>query len=99
MLAMSRIREEASRTEDLGGALTRAIGITSGTVTSAGLILAGTISIFGFVGGSAQAQQLGFSIAFGVLLDTSFVRTLLVPSIARLVRRRSWWLSALANRR
>ena len=99
ILVMSRIREEARATPDLSEALTRAIGVTGGTVTSAGLILAGTFSVFGFAGGSTQAQQLGFSIAFGVLLDTFFVRTLLVPSIARLIGRWNWWPSALASRR
>jgi putative drug exporter of the RND superfamily len=97
ILVMSRIREEAPRRPNLSEALTTAIGITGGTVTSAGIILAGTFSVLGLVGGGTQAQQLGFSIAFGVLLDTFFVRTLLVPSIAVLLGRWNWWPSALAQ--
>ena len=94
---MSRIREEAHHTPDLAAALTRAVGITGGTITSAGLILAGTFAVLGLVGGNGQAQQLGFSVAFGVLLDTFFVRTLLVPSIAMLLGRWNWWPSALSR--
>lgn len=98
ILVMSRIREEAHHAPTLSVALTRAIGITGGTVTSAGIILAGTFAVLGLAGGSSQAQQLGFAIAFGVVLDTFFVRTLLIPSIAMLLGRWNWWPSALSKR-
>ena len=54
------------------------------------MILAGTFAVLGLAGGTSEAQQLGFNIAFGVLLDTFFVRTLLVPSIAALLGRWNW---------
>jgi putative drug exporter of the RND superfamily len=98
ILVMSRIREEAHHAPTLSDALTRAIGITGGTVTSAGIILAGTFAVLGLAGGSSEAQELGFSIAFGVFLDTFFVRTLLVPSIAMLLGRWNWWPSKLSRR-
>jgi putative drug exporter of the RND superfamily len=97
ILVMSRIREEAHHAPTLSTALTRAIGITGGTITSAGIILAGTFAVLGLAGGSSEAQELGFSIAFGVLLDTFFVRSLLVPSIAMLLGRWNWWPSALSR--
>jgi RND superfamily putative drug exporter len=93
ILVMSRIREEAAVRPSLRDAITHAIGITGGTVTSAGTILAGTFTVLGLVGGNSQAQQLGFAIAFGVALDTFFVRTLLVPSIAMLLGQWNWWPS------
>jgi putative drug exporter of the RND superfamily len=99
ILAMSRIREEAQQRLAFRDALTHAIGVTGGTITSAGIILGGTFAVLGAVGGNSQAQELGFSIAFGVLLDTFFVRTLLVPSIAVLLGRWNWWPSRLARRR
>jgi len=95
ILVMSRIREEARRQPTLKAAVTKAVGITGTTVTSAGLILAGTFTILGIVGGNEQVQQIGFGVAFGVLLDTFFVRTLLVPSIVALLGRRNWWPSKL----
>jgi RND superfamily putative drug exporter len=97
ILVMTRIREEASHRPSLRDALTHAIGITGRTITSAGLILAGTFAVLGLAGGSSEAQELGFSIAFGVILDTFFVRTLLVPSIAMLLGRWNWWPSALSR--
>jgi putative drug exporter of the RND superfamily len=97
ILVMSRIREEARKQPGFRDALTHAMGVTGGTITSAGIILGGTFVVLGAVGGNSQAQELGFSIAFGVLLDTFFVRTLLVPSIAVLLGRRNWWPSRLSR--
>ncbi|HEY5442495.1 MAG TPA: MMPL family transporter [Candidatus Saccharimonadales bacterium] len=95
ILVMSRIREEAHKEKTLSAAVTKAIGITGTTVTSAGLILAGTFTVLGIVGGNEQVQQIGFSVAFAILLDTFFVRTLLVPSIVALLGRYNWWPSEL----
>ena len=95
ILVMSRIREEAAVRSSLRDAITHAIGVTGGTVTSAGTILAGTFAVLGLAGGNSQAQQLGFAIAFGVVLDTFFVRTLLVPSIAMLLGQWNWWPSTV----
>ena len=98
ILVMSRIREEATKPKTtLNGAVTKAIGITGTTVTSAGLILAGTFAIFGLMGGSQQFEEIGWAIAFGILLDTFFVRTLFVPSIVALLGKSNWWPSRLSR--
>ncbi len=104
ILVMSRIREEARHSTDLKSAVAGAIGVTGTTVTSAGLILAGTFTVLGFVSGGTggasgdTVMQIGLSIAFGVLLDTFFVRTLLVPSIVVLLGAYNWWPSQLHQR-
>jgi len=96
ILLMSRVREEA-HDHALPEALARAVGHTGGTITSAGLILAGTFTVLAVAGNSSQSRQLGFTIAFAILLDTFFVRTLLVPSIAVLLGRANWWPSRLSR--
>jgi len=96
ILLMTRVREEALNLP-LPEALVQAVGRTGGTITSAGLILAGTFSVLAIAGNSDQARQLGFTVAFAVLLDTFFVRTLLVPSVALLLGRWNWWPSALSH--
>ena len=58
ILVMSRIREEATQHKSTSEAVKRAIGVTGSTVTSAGLILAGTFAILGFAGGNEQIQQI-----------------------------------------
>jgi len=95
ILLMSRIREEVAQSGSVARGVTRAVGVTGGTLTSAGVILAGTFAILAAVGGNSQAQQIGVALAFGVLLDTFFVRTLLVPSIVQILGPRNWWPSPI----
>ena len=103
ILVMTRIREEAHRLP-LREAVGRALSVTGTTVTSAGLVLAGTFGVLAIVGsGSAGAQNVrtivnvGVGLALGVLMDTFLVRTLLVPSAAVLIGRWNWWPSALSR--
>ena len=99
ILIMSRIREEA-HTLPLRDAVARAVGRTGSTITTAGVILAGTFAVLAVAGGSSgggQIQQIGYGVAAGVLMDTFLVRSLLVPSIVVLLGRWNWWPSTLAK--
>jgi RND superfamily putative drug exporter len=100
ILVMSRIREEAHN-YPLREAVSRAIAVTGTTVTSAGMVLAGTFAVFAIVGGSgsggAQIRDVGAGLAFGVLMDTFVVRTVLVPSTVVLLGRWNWWPSRLSR--
>jgi putative drug exporter of the RND superfamily len=95
ILVMSRIREEA-HSLPLAEAVRRAVQATGTTVTSAGLILAGTFAVLTAAGGT-QVQEIGIGLAVGVLLDTFLVRTLLVPATVVLLGRRNWWPSRLSR--
>jgi putative drug exporter of the RND superfamily len=98
ILVMTRIREEAQRMP-LREAVTKAIGVTGTTVTSAGLVLAGTFVVFGLVAGGgsggSEFRDIAFGLALGILMDTFLVRTLLVPSTVVLLGRWNWWPSRL----
>ncbi|MFI5262408.1 MAG: MMPL family transporter [Candidatus Limnocylindrales bacterium] len=99
ILIMSRIREEAHGLP-LRDAVARAIGRTGGTITTAGMILAGTFAVLAIAGGSAgggQIQQIGYGIALGILMDTFLLRSLLVPSLVVLLGRWNWWPSHLTR--
>ncbi len=100
ILVMSRIREEAKRLP-LRQAVVRAVGATGSTVTSAGLVLAGTFSVFAIVSarqpGGSSIESVGFGLAVGVLLDTFVVRTVLVPATVSLFGRLNWWPSAMGR--
>jgi len=93
ILVMSRIREEAEHSPPREAVRT-AILATGGTITAAGLVLAGTFGVLAVVT-SGQVGQIGAGLALGVLLDTFVVRTLLVPSTAVLLGRVNWWPSSL----
>jgi len=95
ILVMTRIREEA-HFAPIKVAVGHAVEATGTTVTSAGLILAGTFAVLTFTG-DTQVVEIGVGLAAGILLDTFFVRTLLVPSVAVLLGRWNWWPSSLSK--
>jgi RND superfamily putative drug exporter len=96
ILVMTRIREEA-RKRPLRDAVTKAIGMTGSTVTSAGLVLAGSFIVLTVAGGGgdSQVRDIGLGLALGILMDTFLVRTLLVPSTVVLLGKWNWWPSKL----
>ncbi len=101
ILVMSRIREEAHGLP-LKDAVVRAIELTGTTVTSAGLVLAGTFLVFAVAGAGGaegtQVREIGIGLAVGIGLDTFVVRSILVPATVSLLGRWNWWPSALCRR-
>lgn len=91
---MSRVREEALRHGPLDG-MSRGLTATGGVITSAGVVLAATFAALGVIP-IMFLVQLGFIVAFGVLLDTLVVRTLLVPALGFEMGRWLWWPSKLS---
>jgi len=98
ILVMTRIREEAHH-YPLREAVSRALSVTGTTVTSAGLVLAGTFAVFAVVGGrgsgGSQIVDVGVGLAVGVLMDTFVVRTVLVPCTVVLLGKWNWWPSKI----
>jgi putative drug exporter of the RND superfamily len=92
---MTRVREESARFGTRRGALT-GLAATGGVITSAGLVLAGTFAVLGTLP-LVEFTEIGFAVAFGVLLDTIIVRSVLVTSLTLDIGRHMWWPSALAN--
>ena len=94
---MDRVREEARHLGTRRGAL-RALVATGPVITSAGIILAGTFAVLAMLP-IAILVELGTVVAFGVLVDTFIVRSMLVPAIITVIGDRSWWPSRLAQER
>ncbi|MEX0160818.1 MULTISPECIES: MMPL family transporter [unclassified Microbacterium] len=90
---MTRVREESLEHGTREGVL-RGLSITGGVITSAGLVLAATFAALSVIPILFLAQ-LAFIVAFGVLLDTFVVRSLLVPALAYDLGRVIWWPSKL----
>jgi putative drug exporter of the RND superfamily len=91
---LARVREEAQRYGTRPG-MVRGLAVTGGVITSAGIVLAGTFSVLASLP-LVFLTELGFIIAFGVLLDTFLVRSLLVPALVFDIGPRVWWPSTLA---
>lgn len=90
---ISRTREEALK-YGTSAAILHSLGKTGGVITSAGIVLAATFAALGIIPILFLAQ-LAFIVAFGVLLDTFIVRSLLVPALFKDIGPRVWWPSKL----
>ena len=91
----ARAREE-TYTHGTRAGMLRALAVTGGVITSAGIVLAGTFAVLGSLP-LVFLTEIGFVVAFGVLLDTFLVRSVLVPAATLLIGPRFWWPSALAK--
>jgi RND superfamily putative drug exporter len=92
---MTRVREEAQRDGPRTAALT-GLSATGGVITSAGAVLAGTFAVLATLP-VTFLTELGFAVAFGVLLDTLVVRSILVTSLNLDLGKWVWWPSRLAR--
>jgi RND superfamily putative drug exporter len=92
---MTRVREESVWAGTRPGIL-RGLAVTGGVITSAGVVLAATFAALGVLPILFLAQ-IAFIVAFGVLLDTTVVRSLFVPSVSYLIGARIWAPSKLAR--
>jgi RND superfamily putative drug exporter len=90
---MTRVREETILHGTREGIL-RGLSVTGGVITSAGLVLAATFAALSVIP-ILFLVQLAFIVAFGVLLDTFVVRSLLVPALSYDIGRAIWWPSKL----
>jgi putative drug exporter of the RND superfamily len=90
---MTRVREEVANRGHQAGTLA-GLAVTGGVITSAGVVLAATFSALAVLP-LVFLVELAFAVAFGVLLDTLVVRSLLVPALTVDVGRRVWWPGAL----
>ncbi|GAC1498262.1 MAG: MMPL family transporter [Pseudarthrobacter sp.] len=92
---MSRVREESLKHGTRPGIL-RGLGVTGSVITSAGVVLAATFAALSIIP-IMFLVQLAFIVAFGVLLDTVLVRSLLVPALTYDIGARIWWPSKLGR--
>ena len=92
---MTRVREESIRHGTREG-VRRGLVSTGGVITSAGVVLAATFAALVVIPLAFMAQ-VAFIVAFGVLLDTLVVRSLLVPALIRDLGAKAWWPGPLSR--
>mgnify|MGYP003434217108 FL=1 len=92
---MTRVREESIKYGTREG-IVRGLSITGGVITSAGLVLAATFAALAVIP-VLFLLQIAFIVAFGVLLDTFIVRSLLVPALTYDIGKAIWWPSKLSR--
>ncbi len=92
---MTRAREESDEHGTRRGVLV-ALAVTGGVITSAGIVLAATFGALSVIP-LVFLAQISFIVAFGVLLDTLVVRSLLVPALTIDIGDRVWWPRRLSR--
>lgn len=92
---MTRVREESIKIGTRKGVI-KGLTVTGGVITSAGIVLAATFAVLGVLP-LVFLAELGFAVAFGVLLDTIIVRSLLVPALVHVIGPKIWWPSKLQH--
>ena len=93
---MTRVREEANKRDARHGAII-GLAATGGVITSAGFVLAATFAVLATIP-LTTLTEIGFAVAFGILLDTIVVRLLLVTALNLDVGHRMWWPGKLARK-
>ena len=86
---MTRVRDEAIELPTRKATL-KALAVTGGVITSAGIVLAGTFSVLALLP-LVPLTQIGVTVALGILLDTFVVRSMVVPALTWELGERIWW--------
>ncbi len=88
---LSRIKERFDETGEAAESVAFGLRTTASIITGAALIM---VAVFGgfALGDIAFFQSMGFGLGAAVLLDATIVRSLLVPSIMRIMGRHAWYL-------
>ena len=92
---MTRVREESQKIGTRAGVI-KGVTVTGAVITSAGIVLAATFAVLGLLP-LVPLAELGFAVAFGVLLDTIIVRSILVPALVHEIGPKVWWPSKLSK--
>jgi putative drug exporter of the RND superfamily len=94
---MTRMREAYDETGDTRHAIALGLARTGKLVTSAALVLMFAFFVLSSSPG-VDIKQFGIGLAAGIIFDATVIRTLLVPSLMRLMGRWNWWLPSWAAR-
>lgn len=97
VLVMARIKERHDLGDSNEEAVATGIARTGRVITAAAVAIAIVFLAFG-VSSVFFVKQSAIGMAFGVLIDATVVRALLVPSLMRLFGEWNWWAPAPLRR-
>ncbi|MFE9555006.1 MMPL family transporter [Streptomyces sp. NPDC006703] len=90
ILMAARLREEILHGKSPSEAVRLAVSKSAPTIGSAAVILAGTFGVL-MLADNSMLQQMGFAVAFGILLTAFVMALLLVPTVTALIGPKAWW--------
>ena len=93
---LSRIKEHYDETGDHGESVAFGLRTTARIITGAALIM---VAVFGgfALGQISFFQSMGFGLGAAILLDATIVRSLLVPSVLKLLGKSTWYYPKALN--
>jgi putative drug exporter of the RND superfamily len=90
ILMTARLREEMLAGKSVRAAVAEAVRRVAPAVAAAGLVLASSFGTLMLEAGETAKEQ-GFAMAFGILLASLVVSSVLVPALTALMGERAWW--------
>ncbi|MBO3679975.1 MMPL family transporter [Streptomyces sp. NEAU-YJ-81] len=90
ILMVARLREEVRKGKTPAEAVRLAVSQSAPTIGSAAIILAGTFGVL-MLASNTMLQQMGFAVAFGILLTAFIMALLLVPTVTAMLGSKAWW--------
>ena len=87
---ITRVREEVAKGKSDRDAILESVTRTGGIITACGVVMAGAFLTL-MISPLPFLKEIGFALAFAILLDSSVVRIYLVPAIMMLAGRYNWW--------
>ena len=88
---ISSIREAKDRGESTLDAIAEGVGLTGVVVTASALIFIGAVTGLAF-SHFAGLQEIGMGLVFGVFIDATLIRGMLLPSLMVLLGKWNWWM-------
>jgi RND superfamily putative drug exporter len=90
VFVVSRIKEAHERGLPAREAVVEGVTGSAGMVTSAAVVMMSVFVSFVFID-QLEMKQIGFGLAFAVLLDALIVRIMILPAALTLLGERAWW--------
>ncbi|MEU3373741.1 MULTISPECIES: MMPL family transporter [unclassified Streptomyces] len=90
ILMVARLREEVLNGKSTAESVRLAVSRSAPTIGSAAVILAGTFGVL-MLADNSMLQEMGFAVAFGILLTAFVMALLLVPTLTGLIGPKAWW--------
>ena len=90
---LSRIKENYDETKSADDSVAFGLRTTASIITGAALIM---VAVFGgfALGEITFFQSMGFGLGAAVLIDATIVRSILVPSVMKILGEKAWYLPA-----
>jgi len=87
---LTRIREERHKGRTNNESIVESLDWTGGIITALAIIMGSAISMM-MISSTMMLKEMGFAIAFAIMLDAMVVRTYIVPAMMTILGERAWW--------